>query len=75
MATNRRENPMDNPRQLLGDARLLGVARCSEAEPQCTAVGRTPAGDLVLADGDGNRFTVPAAEVAEVLRLAQGSTP
>jgi hypothetical protein len=48
----------------------LGVARCSEAEPQCTWVGRTDAGDLVLDDADGNRFVIPAGEVDQVLELA-----
>jgi len=62
---------MNDPRLWLPlDARLLGVARCSEAEPWCTAVGHNDAGDLLLADTDGNSFTIPAGEVDQVLDLA-----
>jgi hypothetical protein len=60
----------DDLNLLPGGVQLLGTARCSEAEPQCCSVGRTEAGDLVLANHAGQAFTVPAGEVLEVLTLA-----
>jgi hypothetical protein len=66
-----KEAPMHDDLNLLpGGVQLLGTARCSEAEPQCCSVGRTEAGDLVLANHRGERFTIPAGEVAQVLELA-----
>jgi hypothetical protein len=51
-------------------ATLLGVARCSEAEPQCTYVSKRPNGDLVLGNHVGAQFVIPAGEALEVLTLA-----
>ena len=31
-------------------AMIVGMARCSEASPQCTAVARMPNGDIILAN-------------------------
>ena len=56
--------------QLPADAMILGIARCSEAEPQCTAVARRENGDIILANHVGAQLLIPAAEVAEVLKLA-----
>jgi len=49
---------------------ILGIARCSEAEPQCTAVARRENGDIILANHVGAQFLIPAVEVDEVLKLA-----
>lgn len=65
---------MTEPRyDLPPDAELVGVARCSEAEPQCVAVARKPNGDLVLANHVGAQLLIPAAEVLQVLTLMAGS--
>jgi hypothetical protein len=55
--------------QLDPRATLLGIARCSEASPQCTAVQRRDNGDLVLANHVGAQFVIPASEVAETAAL------
>jgi hypothetical protein len=54
---------------LPADAKMLGVARCSESEPFCTAVGRRPNGDVVLANHLGAQLVIPAAEVHDVFVL------
>ena len=63
------------PKSLHRKVTFLGTARCSEASPQCVSVGRLENGDTVLANIDGQVFKIPAAEVAEVLRLAQQTQP
>lgn len=59
----------NNPLDLPADAVLLGIARCSEAEPQCTAVARRHNGDLILANLVGGRFLIPAGEVMATAAL------
>jgi hypothetical protein len=59
-----------NPFNLAGNVTVLGIARCSEASPQCTAVAKQPNGDLVLANQVGAQFVIPAGEALEVLTLA-----
>ena len=56
------------------DATLLGIARCSEQEPQCTAVQRRPNGDIILANQAGDQFTIPAGEVMPVGALMLKTT-
>jgi hypothetical protein len=51
-------------------ATLLGIARCSESEPYCTAVQRRDNGDIILANQVGAQFVIPAGEALEVLTLA-----
>jgi hypothetical protein len=60
--------------QLDPNATLLGVARCSEASPQCTAVQRRDNGDLVLANQVGAQFKIPAAEVLATAALMLKTT-
>jgi hypothetical protein len=53
--------------QLDPKAQLIGIARCSESEPFCTAVQRRDNGDIVLANHVGAQFVIPAAEVVDVV--------
>ena len=55
-------------------ATLVGIARCSEASPQCTAVQRRPNGDLVLANHVGAQFVIPADEVMGTAALMLKTT-
>ena len=52
------------------DALIVGIAKCSEAEPQCTAVAYRANGDLILANHEGVQLTIPAGEIVEVFTLA-----
>jgi hypothetical protein len=56
------------------DVTLLGIARCSEASPQCTAVARRPNGDIVLANHDGATLVIPAGEVMATAALMLKTT-
>ena len=64
----------DDLNLLPGGVQLLGTARCSEAEPQCCSVGRTEAGDVMLANHQGERFTIPAGEVMATAALMLKTT-
>jgi hypothetical protein len=55
-------------------ATLLGIARCSEAEPQCTAVQRRPNGDIILANHVGAQLLIPAGEVMATAALMLKTT-
>lgn len=54
---------------LPADATLLGVAKCSEAEPQCTYVTRRTNGDVILMNQVGGRLVIPAGEVMATAAL------
>jgi hypothetical protein len=56
------------------DATLLGIARCSEASPQCTAVQRRPNGDIILANHVGAQLLIPAGEVTATATLMLKTT-
>jgi hypothetical protein len=56
------------------DTTLIGIAACSEASPQCTAVARKPNGDLVLANHVGAQFLIPAGEVMATAALMLKTT-
>lgn len=51
------------------DAILVGVARCSEASPQCLAVTRNDQGDITLINQVGGRLQIPAGEVMATAAL------
>jgi hypothetical protein len=66
---------MNEPKYELPDgATLLGVAKCSEAEPQCQAVARMPNGDVVLANHVGWQYKIPAGEVMATAALMLKTT-
>jgi hypothetical protein len=60
--------------QLPPDAMILGIARCSEQTPQCTAVARRPNGDIILANHVGAQLVIPASEVMATAALMLKTT-
>ena len=65
---------MPEPTFDLPPGQLIGIARCSEAEPQCVAVVRNDDGDVTLVNQVGGRLHIPAGEVMATAALMLKTT-